>query len=115
MGAFEFYKKNSYSHWDAQTGITAANTSKIVYTPRTSTRIVLTNLQVASNVSGSVQVWFGGAANRKVFEANLGASAFITPVISGIESTALDAVLYAVVSNSSSNGWQIGAEGFELD
>jgi hypothetical protein len=115
MSSFEFYKKQGYSHWDAQTGIDTANTSKTVYTPKASTRIVLTNLQIAANVAGSVQVFIGGAVNRKIFQANMAGSTFISPVISGIESTALDAVLYAVVSSSSGNGWQIGAEGFELD
>lgn len=115
MSAYEFYKFLGAKKWDAQTKIEAANTNKIVYTPNSSLRIVLTNLQVASNVAGSIQLWFGGNANRMLFEANLGASAFITPVISGIESTAIDAVLYAVVSNTSGNGWKISAEGFEIE
>src|SRR6185369_15878177 len=76
----------------------------VVWTPLTSTRIVLTNLEVASNLGGTIQFYFGGANQIKLAEFSIKASTSISPVLSGWESTAVDAPLYVNASQSGTNG-----------
>lgn len=118
MSAFQFYKTlgdrtpGKPQHQE----ILAGGSNITIWTPAASMRVVVTNLNISTNLGGTIRFFFGGAEQYKLAEFFMGGSSTLTPSISAWESTAKDAPLYAVVSASTSNaGWKISAEGFELD
>lgn len=116
MSAFQFYKTLGQSQVTPKhRDISSAATNVVVWTPTTSTRIAVTNLTISSNLGGTIALFFGGANQIKLAEFFMVGSTSFSPVISSWESTAQDAPLYAVVSQSGPNGWKVTAEGFELD
>ena len=89
-----------------------------VLTPTTSTKVVLTGLAIANNnAAGTMEFTWGSLNidNRRIFIFFVGASAQIFPQINAIEGTMYDRGIYANVPVSSSYGWMVTAQGFELD
>lgn len=85
-----------------------------VWTPTTSTRIVLMGLDVSSGPGGTIRFTFGNLAGATIAEYMMGASSTIYPRFEGIESTVYDRGLFVSVSSGLSDGWRITAQGFEL-
>lgn len=116
MSAFQFYKTLNYPHWEIKEEVISSNTTIVVKSPLAANRLAVTNLNIAANLAGSIQIWFTGDDNRLLFEGYVGGSGFITPSISGWETSARSSSLAAKASTTQSgNGWRITAEGFELD
>ena len=86
-----------------------------VWTPTTSTRIVLTDLVVSSNLGGTILFSLGNLAGSRIFEFFVGSSATISPMIGSIESTMYDRAIFASTSQSGSEGWKVTLMGFEGD
>lgn len=112
----DFYLKAGYSpkfryqSWDTLTTLA-------IWTPTTSTRVVLTNLMISNNaLAGTMLITFGNLAGTKIAEVTVGASVTITPLIEAIESTMYDREIFGRPSTSSSTGgWRVTAVGFELE
>lgn len=105
---------SQYSHvWRFGTVVTA-NTTITLWTPTTSTRIVLTGLDAnnASGASGSLLITFGNLAGNRIAAYTLEASTSIYPRFYGIESTVYDRTLHAV---SSTVPFTVSAYGFEVE
>ena len=115
MSATEFYLSKGYTpqvryqSWDALSTLA-------IWTPTTSTRVVLTDIVVSNNAAaGTMLITFGNLAGSKIGEWTVGASATITPAIGAIESTMYDREIFGRPSTSSSTGgWRVTAFGFEL-
>ncbi len=88
-----------------------------IWTPTTSTKVVLTGLAVASNLGGTIEFTWGNLNinDRRIFTFFVGTSASIFPVFNAIEGTMYDRAIFANVSQSGSYGWHITATGFELE
>ena len=92
-----------------------ATTTLAIWTPTTSTRVVLTGLTITNNaVAGTILFTFGNLAGSRIAEFAVAASTTIMPAIGSIECTAYDREIFARPSSSPSNGWSITAQGFEL-
>lgn len=78
--------------------------------------MVITALTISNNAAaGTIRVTFGDVGGSNIAEFTVGASATISPVIGAIECTMYDRGIYATPSTSSSTGgWRITAQGFEL-
>lgn len=113
MSAIEFFLDKGYTPVFRHVSTAGAGTVT-VWTPTTSTRLVLTNLTVASNLGGTVLFTLGNLAGTKVFEFNVGGSSTVSPTIGAIESTMYDRSLFAAVSGGGTEGFKITAVGFEL-
>lgn len=85
-----------------------------VWTPTTSTRIVLTGLDIGSGPGGTIRFTFGNLGGATIAEYMMAGSVSISPRFDGIESTTYDRSLFVSVSGGTSDGWRITAYGFEL-
>ena len=94
-------------------------TAKAVWTPTTSTRIVLTALSFTStNPVGTIQFRFGNVGGSVLYEFYVGSTAQIvsfSPNIDSIESLVYDRPLFAEVQSGATDGWRISAQGFEIE
>lgn len=102
-----------YQRWDA-TG-TLAFWTPILNSSSTSAVIVLTGLNISSNLGGTFQISQGFAVNTSnlVGEYFVAASATISPRIFSIFGTARGAIYWGRPSVSGTNGWTVLATGYE--
>ena len=115
MSANNFYINHGYTPQNRYTEFDASTTLSI-WTPTTSTRIVLTGLIITNNAAaGTFLITFGNLAGSKIAEFTVGASATITPLIGAIECTMYDRSIFGRPSSSPTNGWRVTAQGFELN
>ena len=112
MSFDQFSRQRSLS-WKFAECVTAGTTIT-VWTPTTSTRIVLTGLDIAntSGVSNTVLITLGNLAGTRIAMYALESSTSIMPRFAGLESTAYDRTLHAVAKAVPE---QITAYGFELE
>lgn len=113
MSAVDYYISKGYTPTWRHVSTSGAGTIA-VWTPTTSTRILLTELTVSSNLGGTILFTFGNLGGSKIFEFFLSSSTTISPFIGAIESTMYDRGLYASVSGGGTDGFKITASGFEL-
>ena len=115
MSANNFYLEKGYSpqtryqQWEALSTLA-------IWTPTTGTRVVLTNLTISNNAAtGTFLIVFGNTTASRIAEFTVGASLTISPYIGAIKSTALDIEIFGRPSTSSSTGgWRVSAQGFEI-
>lgn len=118
MSATEFYLNKGYTPVFRHRDLSGVGTAT-VWTPTTSTRIVVTNLAISSNLGGTIAFYWGNSGGpalspeNKLFDFALGSSANIFPAIH-LESTYYDRILTANVSGGGTNGWKVTAVGFEI-
>lgn len=105
-----FTPQTRYQQWEAATTLA-------IWTPTTSTRVVLTGLTISNNATtGTMLITFGNLAGSRIAEFTVGASATISPAIGAIECTAYDRTIFGRPSTSSSTGgWRVSAQGFEME
>lgn len=113
MSATQFYLDKGFTPAFRTSTMGGAGTYE-VWTPTTSTRIVLTALQVSANAAGTIRFYFGNLAGSKIFEFVLAGSSTIAPVIGAIESTMYDRSIFATVSAVGTEGMKVNLQGFEL-
>lgn len=112
MSVNEYYLSRGYTPtWKVVT-FDGAGTAT-VWTPRTSTRIVLTQLVVASNLGGSSAFYFGNLAGTKIVQFNHAASSVISTELLA-DSGTYDRTLVGNVSAAGTDGVKVTAFGFEI-
>lgn len=84
-----------------------------MWTPRASTRIVLTELHIASTLAGSTAFYFGNLAGQKIIEFRHGGSASIDAQIHADSNTS-DRTLVANSVAPGTDGVKVTAVGFEI-
>ena len=84
-----------------------------VWTPRTSTRIVLTEIVVASTLVGSTAFYFGNLAGDKIVEFRHGGSTTVSLSLLA-DSNTYDRILVANSVAPGTDGVKISVFGFEL-
>lgn len=112
MSATQFYLSQGYTPtWKVVTlnGIGTVT----VWTPRASTKIVLTQLSVASNLAGSTAFYFGNLAGDKIIQFNNAASSYINVELLA-DSGVYDRTLVANSTGMGTDGVKITAFGFEI-
>ncbi len=81
--------------------------------PRAGTRVVVTSVAVASNLTGTVAFYFDNG-NDRIAQYNLPASSTISPVIGAWESTVASGRIFANISGGTTDGTTINLNGFEI-
>ena len=112
MSATNFYLEKGFTPTWKTVSFGGAGTIT-VWTPRTSTRIVLTQLVVASNLGGSSAFYFGNLAGDKIVQFNHAASSVISTELHA-DSGTMDRTLVGNVSAAGTDGVKVSAFGFEL-
>ena len=112
MSATEYYLKKGFTPVFKTTTLHGTGTAT-VWTPTTSTKIVLTQLIIATNLVGSTAFYFGNLAGTKIVQFNHGGSTTISTELLA------DAEIYdrTLVANSlapGTDGIKITAIGFEI-
>jgi len=115
MSANNFYLNRGYTP-QTQYQSWVNTTPLAIWTPTTSTRVILTALTISNNAAaGTMVISFGNTGGSKIAEFTVGASLTISPMIGSIETTAYDRPIFGAPSTSSSTGgWRVTAQGFEL-
>lgn len=115
MSTDNFYLKSSRTpQWRFQSFGGAGTLA--IWSPTTSTKVVLTGLTMSSNLGGTFALyWSRSSGGTKIAEFTVGASATISPIIGAIEGTTYDATLWGNVSATGTDGFKVTAFGFELD
>lgn len=86
-----------------------------VWNPVAGNRVYVTNVSVAAGAVGStIAFYFDNTTSQKIAEFAVGASATISPIIGGWESTVVSGRIFARVSNSATNGCRVNLTGFEI-
>mgnify|MGYP001559231247 FL=1 len=116
MSADEFYLKGGYTPKTQYQSWVDLSTLAI-WTPTTSTRVVLTGIAISNNaLAGTMLITFGNLDGTKIGEFSVGASLTIMPFVGAVESTMYDRSIFGRPSTSSSTGgWRVTAFGFELE
>ena len=112
--ATDFYLEKGFTPQTRYTEFDASTTLSI-WTPTTSTRVVLTGLTITNNAAaGTFLITFGNLNGSRIAEYTVGASATLAPIIQAIECTMYDRSIFGRPSSSPTNGWRVTAFGFEL-
>ena len=86
-----------------------------VWTPTTSTRIVVTDAAISRNQAGTLAFYWGNLAGSKIAEFVSTGSSVINPAIGAWASTMYDRVLFAKLGTSATDGTVINLTGFEIE
>lgn len=115
MPGDDFYMEKTTPQWRTTEFNATAGAS--IWTPTTSTKVILTGLHVANAAapSGTFVITIGNVGGSKVAEFFVAGSATISPCIGPIESTVYDRPIFGFPASSPSGGWKITAYGFEID
>ena len=113
MSAIDFYIKKGFTPQNRFTVI-QESAAVAVWTPTTSTRIVVTDATISTNPATTIAFYWGNVGGSKIAEFLLGGSATITPSIGIWEGTAYDRSIFAVSKVGATDGVRISLTGFEL-
>lgn len=98
-----------------RTTLVNSATTIAVWTPTTSTRVVLTDVQITSTAqSGTLAFYFGNLAGTKIFEFAIGTTSTISPAIGPIESTMYDREIFVKSTPGGDGLFRVNLQGFEL-
>lgn len=112
MSAIEFYLEKGYTPINKSVIISGPNTIS-VWTPITGKRVVLTNMSISANLTGTIAFYFDNGNNR-IATYSLSASSTIAPVIGCIESTVVSGAIFARTLPNASDGYYVNLTGFEI-
>jgi len=112
MSASDFYLAKGFTP-TFKTAAFAGVGTITVWTPRSSTRIVLTELHIASTLAGSTAFYFGNLAGEKIIEFRHGGSASLDVAIHA-DSGTMDRTLVANSVAPGTDGVKVTAVGFEI-
>ena len=114
MSASDFYLNKGFTPAFRVVALNSADTVS-VWTPTTSTRVVLTHLNIASGAqTGTIAFYFGNLAGTRIFEFSVGSTTTISPVIGAIESTMYDRQIFARGTPGGNGQWLVNLQGFEI-
>lgn len=116
MSGVDFYLNKGFTPQWRYVQRDAAGTIAI-WTPTTSTKVVLTGLQITNNnAAATLEITWGNLNinNRRIFVFDVAASTTIYPIFNVIEGTMYDRAIFCNASADASDGWKISAQGFEL-
>ena len=113
MSVTAYYISKGYTPESKTTLINGLDTLS-VWTPSAGRRVIATELNVSSNIGGTIAFYFDNAKQFKIAEYLLGASASISPMIGQWESTAIGFGIIAKVGASATDGWRVNLTGFEI-
>lgn len=139
MSADQYYLRRGFTPQHKTTMIHSRDTI-VVWSPRSNTRVTVTDLSVASIVGGTIAFYINeftsGArayddgsvydlatltydgtdqnVDAKILEFFMGGSATIAPAIGMIQTDLYDTDIVAAVSASSTEGWRVDMTGFDI-
>lgn len=112
MSATSFYLEKGFTPTFKTVAFNGVGTIT-VWTPRSSTRIVLTELHVAAILAGSTAFYFGNLAGQKIVEFHHAGSSSISAAIHA-DSNTMDRTLVANSVAPGTDGVKVTAVGFEI-
>mgnify|MGYP001558951307 CR=1 FL=1 len=113
MSEFEAYLNRGYTPVTKSVSVNGADTIA-VWTPTTSTRVVVTNIAVARNFAGTFAFYWGNLAGSKIAEFTNSGTAIVNPGIGAWESTMYDRILFYKQATSATDGVVVNLTGFEI-
>ncbi|MEK7178321.1 MAG: hypothetical protein AAB721_01540 [Patescibacteria group bacterium] len=114
MSTANFYLEKGFTPAFRTVLVNSAETIA-VWTPTTSTRVVLTDLQITSTAQGgTLAFYFGNLAGTKIFEFALSTTTTISPGIGPIESTMYDRIVFVKANPGGDGLYRVNLQGFEL-
>lgn len=112
MAAEQFYLAQGYTPTFKTVSFNGAGTVT-VWTPRSSTKIVLTKLSVATTLAGTTAFYFGNLAGEKIVQFTNAGSGYIEADILA-DSNTYDRTLVGNSSGMGTDGVKVTAYGFEI-
>jgi len=113
MSATNFYLEKGFTPM-FKSVVVNESTTIAAWTPTTSTRIVITGLQVAANLASTFAFYFGNLAGTRIFQgASTGSATVFAPNIY-FECPTYDRVVYFVGKPGSTDGFIVNLQGFEI-
>ena len=113
MSAIAHFLRAGYTPLTRTTKISGLSTIA-VWTPSTSTKVVVTNMTLSTNLATTIAFYWGNLAGDKIAEFVLSGSLNISPQIGCWEGTAYDRSLFAKLVVSATDGVIVNLTGFEL-
>ena len=113
MSAIEFYLEKGYTPVNKTVAISGPNTIS-VWTPASDKRVVLTDISVAANLTGTIAFYFDTNTSYRFATYSLSASTTIAPLIGCVESTVIGGKILARTLGNASDGWYVNLTGFEI-
>lgn len=118
MSLVDHYIRQGFPLLNKTYGMTVGGTA-VVWTPKSGHRVVVTNIVISSNLTSTIAFYFDND-NDLIAQFNLPASATITPVLSGWESTVSSGNIRAVLQTGTTgaptfinlSGFEVPASGF---
>ena len=107
-----FYLEKGYTPINKTVIISGPDTIT-VWTPIAGNRVVLTNMSIAANLTGTIAFYFDNGNNRFAIYS-LSASSTITPNIGCVESTVVSGAIFARTLPNASDGYYVNLTGFEI-
>lgn len=112
MSATDFYLSKGFTPTWKTVSFNGAGTAT-VWTPRASTRIVLTRIVAANTNAGSMAFYYGNLAGTKIVEFRFGGSSTIDVSLDA-DSGTVDRTLVGNVTGGGTDGNQVTLTGFEI-
>ncbi|MFZ2151686.1 MAG: hypothetical protein WAV09_01105 [Minisyncoccia bacterium] len=113
MSVYNYYLNQGYTPSNKSVAINGTDTIA-VWTPTTSTRIVVTEAAISRNSAGTIAFYWGNLAGSKIAEFISSGSATVSPAIGAWASTMYDRVLFAKAGVSGTDGIVVNLTGFEI-
>ena len=113
MPAIDYFLRKGYTPQN-RLNIIQESAAVAVWTPKTSMRVVITDITISSSPATTIAFYWGNVAGDKIAEFLLAGSATITPSIGIWEGTAYDRSLFAVSKVGATDGIRVDLTGFEI-
>ena len=113
MSAIKFFLDKGFSP-KQRTFVFSGTGTAAVWTPITSTRVVITDVSISASPAGTIAFYWGNLAGDKIAEFLFAGSSTISPGIGCWEGTAYDRVLFAKPNIAGTDGIRVNLTGFEL-
>lgn len=109
-----FYLEKGYTPVNKVVAVNEAGTVT-VWTPTTSTKIVLTGYEIGVNLAGSVALYWGNLAGTRIFQGvTAGSATLVSPTGFISDSNVYDRTLHFVSKASGTDGHVVSLQGFEI-
>lgn len=112
MSATEFYLEKGFTP-TFKSVVVSESATVTVWTPSTSTRVVLTGMQIAANLAGTFTVYLGNLAGTRLFFGALTGSTTVSHDIH-FDCLTSDRTIHFTGTPGSTGGWVVNLQGFEI-
>ena len=113
MSALNYYLRHGYTPINKLV-IIQESAAVAAWSPKTSTKVVVTDLAISNNQAGTIAFYWGNVGGDKIAEFLLSGSSSITPSIGVWQGTAYDRSLFARTNSGATDGFRVNLTGFDI-